>query len=211
MLHPSAADILNELRQAIIDGACPAGTELRQDRLAERHGVDPALIRSALLQLDAEGLVRILPGIGAVVSSISREEIDDVFDLRVILEPRLLRRAIPALTAADFARIETIHHLFIGAVAASDMARWGALNAELHLAIYAHARLPRSLRIVTGLLQTCDRYTRLQLSTTPSPGRAEREHGMLIALCRRGEIDAACRVLTTHIDGVRADLHTALA
>lgn len=210
MLHPSAVAITAGLRKAIIDGACPAGTELHQDALAGEHGVDPAVIRSALLQLDAEGLVRITPGVGAVVSSISREEIDDVFDLRVILEPRLLREAVPALTPADFARIETIHHLFTGAVAAGDMARWGALNAELHLAMYMHARRPRSLRIVTGLLQTSDRYTRLQLSTTPSPGRAEREHGTLIALCRRGEIEAACQVLTAHIEGVRADLHATL-
>ena len=82
MLHPSAVAITAGLRKAIIDGACPAGTELHQDALAGEHGVDPAVIRSALLQLDAEGLVRITPGVGAVVSSISREEIDDVFDLR---------------------------------------------------------------------------------------------------------------------------------
>lgn len=60
--------------------------------------------------------------------------------------------------------------------------------------------------IVTALLQTSDRYTRVQLSTTAAMGTAEREHAQLIALCRAGAVDEACRFLAKHIESVRADL-----
>ena len=57
-----------------------------------------------------------------------------------------------------------------------------------------------------ALLQTSDRYTRLQLSNTKAIGIAEKEHAHLIALCRAQEIDAAYRYLERHIEAVRADL-----
>ena len=52
------------------------------------------------------------------------------------------------------------------------------------MALYAHARQPRTKAIVVALLQTSDRYTRLQLSNTKAMGIAEKEHAHLIALCR---------------------------
>ena len=57
-----------------------------------------------------------------------------------------------------------------------------------------------------ALLQTSDRYTRLQLSNTKAMGIAEKEHAHLIALYRAQEIDAACRYLERHIEAVRSDL-----
>ena len=74
------------------------------------------------------------------------------------------------------------------------------------MALYAHARQPRTRAIVVALLQTSDRYTRLQLSNTKAMGIAEKEHAHLIALCRAGKIDEACRYLERHIEAVRADL-----
>ena len=60
--------------------------------------------------------------------------------------------------------------------------------------------------IVVALLQTSDRYTRLQLSNTKAMGTAEKEHAHLIALCRTLQIDEACRFLAQHIEAVRTDL-----
>src|SRR5687768_12544890 len=92
-----SAAILDQLRKAILDGTYPAGAQLRQDALAETFGVSRIPIREALFQLDAEGLVRIVPQKGAVVSELSVDEIDDVFALRRLLEPRLLAASIPLL------------------------------------------------------------------------------------------------------------------
>ncbi|MBP2230060.1 DNA-binding GntR family transcriptional regulator [Azospirillum agricola] len=202
--------IADQMRQAILNGTHPAGTQLRQDALAEAYGTSRIPVREALFQLEAEGLVRIVPHKGAIVSELSLDEINDVFDLRRILEPRMLAQSIPAFEAEDFAAVGTVHARFEAAIASHDVSHWGALNAEFHLALYARARQPRTLAIVTSLLQTSDRYTRVQLSTTTSMGRAEREHADLIALCRRGDIDAACRFLCDHIETVRGDLLTVI-
>lgn len=201
-----SAAIADQLRKDILDGSHPAGTQLRQDALAAAFGVSRIPVREALFQLEAEGLVRITPQRGAVVADFSVAEIDDVFELRCVLEPRLLLRSAPAFNAEDFARLDEIHNRFIAAIAAKDVTSWGVINEEFHLALYSRADLPRTQTIVASLLQISDRYTRLQLSNTTSMGRAETEHAELIALCRAGNIEEACRFLAQHIGAVRVDL-----
>lgn len=198
--------IAERLRQEILSGQHPSGAQLRQDALAAAYEVSRIPVREALFQLEAEGLVHIEPHKGAVVTSLSLEEVNDVFDLRTELEARLFRASIPELTDTDFTRLDGIQEQFASAIAQRDTLRWGTLNAELHTALYAGARLPRTASIVAGLLQTSDRYTRMQLSTPAAMKRAEREHGDLIRLARKRDIKGACALLVRHIEAVRTDL-----
>jgi DNA-binding GntR family transcriptional regulator len=205
-----SAAIVEQLRRDILDGTYAAGAQLRQDALAASFQVSRIPIREALFQLEAEGLVLIEPHKGAIVSAFSLEEIDDVFDLRVLLEPRLLAPSAPRLTSEDFAEIAQLEAEFKGAIAAQDVARWGQMNARYHLALYRHARLPRTLAIVTSLLQTSDRFTRLQMNRASAMSRAESEHRKLLRLCRDGAVPQACEHLVAHIEKVRQDLHALL-
>ena len=198
--------LINEIRQAILSGRYAAGTQLRQDALAEAYGVSRIPVREVLFQLEAEGLVRIMPQKGAVVSALSREEIDDVFDLRVLLEPRLFLASAPKLDAGDLARLDDKQADYVRAIAAGTVEDYGRLNAELHMAMYHRAEMPRSQQIVASLLQTSDRYTRMQLSSEAAMSRAMTEHAELIGFCRSGEFDKAAVLLADHIASVRTDL-----
>ena len=198
--------IVDRLRQEILDGSYPAGSQLRQDALAQTYEVSRIPVREALFQLEAEGFVRIVPHKGAIVSGLSLDEINDVFELRKLLEPRLLASSVPALTAEDFAAVTGMEAAFEEAMTARDISRWGLLNADFHMALYARATQPRTIAIVSGLLQTSDRYTRLQLQRSSSIERARTEHNELIRLCRVGALKEAGRLLVDHIELVRRDL-----
>jgi DNA-binding GntR family transcriptional regulator len=201
-----SAAIVDRLRGAILGGEHAAGTQLRQDALATAFGVSRIPVREALFQLEAEGLVQMLPHKGAVVTALSMAEIDDVFDLRALLEPRLLENSIPRLSDAQFAALDAIQAAFDAIVDSGDVTRSGTLNAEFHMALYAAAELPRTSAVVSALLQTSDRYTRLQLASTRGLAKAGREHRELLALCRKRDVPAARRLLVAHIEAVRADL-----
>ncbi len=194
------------IRDEILSGARPAGTQLRQEALAVDYGVSRIPVREALFQLEAEGLIQIVPHKGAIVASLSLEEINDVFDLRIMLEVRLLAAALPRMGDEDFARLEAIQSAFVEAVSERNIRRWGELNADFHLALYAGANLPRTITIVTALLQTSDRYTRVQLSSPQAMLRAQSEHKTLIDLCKSKASEAACALLAQHIGAVRDDL-----
>jgi DNA-binding GntR family transcriptional regulator len=195
-----------ELREAILSGAYPAGAQLRQDALAQSFGTSRIPVREALFQLDAEGLVRITPQKGAVVSELSASEIADVFELRAILEPRLLDHALGRGEGIGLDRAEAIHQRFVAATAANDIREWGTLNAEFHMALYEGADLPRTAQMAAALLQTSDRYTRVQLSRPEAMRRAVEEHAALLALCRAGDRAEACGALRSHIMAVGDDL-----
>jgi DNA-binding GntR family transcriptional regulator len=201
-----SAVIADRVREGILAGEHAGGAQLRQDALADAFGVSRIPVREALFQLEAEGLVRMVPHKGAVVSELSLDEVNDVFDLRTLLEPRLLASSAPMLSKADLQGIDRIQRDFVEAIAQRDLARWGSLNADLHMALYARGGQPRTLSIVASLLQTSDRYTRLQLNTPKAMATAEREHAELIALCRAGKVNAACETLKRHIEAVRGGL-----
>jgi DNA-binding GntR family transcriptional regulator len=200
-----------QLRAAVLSGVYPSGAQLRQDALAASFGVSRIPVREALLQLEAEGLVQIVPHKGAVVAGLSKAEVDDVFGLRRLLEVRLLRSSIPLLTDVDFEDLDRIQEAFGGAIRSRDAARWGTLNAELHMALYKRADLPRTSTIVANLLTTSERYTRIQLTGKAAWQRAQAEHGEIIALCRRKETDAACALLEHHVSAVHRDLAAMMA
>ncbi len=201
-----AGAVVDQLREQILSNDHPAGTQLRQDALAASFGVSRIPVREALIQLEAEGLVQMVPHKGAVVTQLSPGEVNDVFDLRVLLETRLFRDSIPRLSDSDFSAIDEIQARFSAAIRARDLSQWGVLNQALHAALYARAELPQTASVVASLLQKSDRYTRVQLSSDKARRRAEREHAHLIELARQHKITEACDCLQSHIETVRADL-----
>ena len=195
-----SAAVAEALRQRILSGTLAPGFQLRQDALAEEFGISRIPIREALLQLEAGGLVKIVPHRGAVVSGLSVEEIEDVFQLRVSLEPQLLILSARHLTPEDFAELRALRDEYSAALAAGQVEHWGELNRRFHLGLLRHAGRPRSLAIVAGLLQDCDRPTRLQLSVTGDVARADMEHTTILDLCEAGEIVAAANLLRIHVE-----------
>jgi DNA-binding GntR family transcriptional regulator len=205
----AAAD---ELRRRILSGELPEGYQLRQDALAAELGVSRIPVREALVQLEGEGLVRIVAHKGAVVSELSAPEIAELFELRGLLEPILLKKSAPKLTPADFAELDLILAEYRKELHTQNPARWGELNTRLHDVLMSRAEQPRTWAIVSSLLQQTDRYTRLQLSlSAESCRRAEEEHEELVRLCKTGDVRGAAALLKRHIDHACEELKTFIA
>lgn len=201
-----SAAVADALRQRILNGELAPGIQLRQDALAEEFGISRIPIREALLQLEAGGLVKIVPHRGAVVAGLSVEEVEDIFQLRVELEPPLLLLSAPHFTEADVLALHTQTREYGAALSAGEIERWGELNRRFHLDLLRFAGRPRSLSIVSALLQDCDRPTRLQLSASGDVARADREHTQIVALCEAGQHRDAADLLRLHIEHAGASL-----
>jgi len=198
-----AASAADAIRRKIFDGQLRDGEPLRQDLLAAEFGISRTPIREALVQLEAEGLIRIEPHKGAVVRGASVSDIEETFELRAILEPMLLARSAPRLTARDFDDIKSILNEYSSELRSHNVHRWGELNTILHARLYARAERPQMQAIVDKLLTASDRYTRLQLLHTDGLRRAEREHAQIVELCRKRDYDAAATLLARHIHSVK--------
>jgi DNA-binding GntR family transcriptional regulator len=201
-----AASAADAIRRKIFDGELKDGEPLKQDLLAAEFGISRTPIREALVQLEAEGLIRIEPHKGAVVRGASVTDIEENFEIRSLLEPILLERSAPALTAADFERIEAILDEYSAELRNHNVKRWGELNTLFHSALYARAERPQMQTIIDKLLAASDRYTRLQLLHTDGLKRAEQEHAQIVELCRKRRFRAAADLLRSHIQVVKASL-----
>src|SRR5690625_146717 len=95
MLHNKVCSVL---RKAILKGELKAGEKLVQSELAEVIGVSRMPIREALRTLEIERLITIEPHKGAVVRSISKHDIEEIYELRTILEPLALRKSVRNLS-----------------------------------------------------------------------------------------------------------------
>ena len=201
-----SAAVADSLRQRILNGDLSPGVQLRQDALAEQFGISRIPVREALLQLEASNLVKIMPHRGAVVTGVSLEELEDIFQLRVQLEPQLLRLSAPHLTPADIQGLREVASAYSDTLTSGEIPRWGELNRRFHLDLLKYAQRPRTLSILSGLLQDCDRPTRLQLSTDEDRARARQEHGRILDLCEAQKIEAAAEALFAHVEHVGTSL-----
>jgi DNA-binding GntR family transcriptional regulator len=196
-----------EIRNGILRGIYPPGSQLRQDGLATELGMSRIPVREALLLLENEGFVKILPHRGAIVAQLSTEEIEELFNIRILLEPFLFERSTPLLTAADFKALRGIQARYALSIDKLDVDSWNELNSEFHLVLYRHARSPRVVATVQNLLKECDRHTRIQLSSIKGArARAVREHGQLLRLCKEGKFAEGARLMRAHIDHIRVGL-----
>jgi DNA-binding GntR family transcriptional regulator len=194
------------IRRKILVGEVAEGESLRQDALAEELGVSRIPVREAFRQLEAEGLVTIVPHRGAVVSAFSLDEVAELFDLRALVEPDLLGRAIARLTDAELGTAADILDRYEKSFSDFDVHLWGEMNKEFHLLLYRPSQRPRTLGLVQNLLVNTDRHVRLQLVATHGVERAQREHRQLLRLCGQKRADKAVALLHRHIIAARDDL-----
>lgn len=198
--------VADRVRHLILSGAIPDGKPLRQDALAEQMGTSRIPVREALSRLESEGLVANYPHRGYVVTGLSREEIVELFDLRAMLEPELIRFAIPRLTDGDKLFAKSILEEYDRALATGDVNQWGDLNRRFHIALYAPSGRARTLEIVKGLLVNADRYTRLVLTIGDGVNKAQEDHDGLLELCCNGAINQAVALTRDHIERTGSEL-----
>jgi DNA-binding GntR family transcriptional regulator len=192
--------VADKLREQIIRGEIAEGAQLRQDAIASRYQVSRIPVREALRQLEAEGLITILPNRGAIVPVLSPDDIEEIFTIRALLEPEVLKSSIPNLMQADFDEAEAVLRRF-----ESDLLKqqhretWGRMNWQFHSILYSRSGRSHFMGIIRNVNSNAERYTRLQLYLTHGIKRANEEHREILEHSRRREVTDACNVLRRHI------------
>lgn len=203
--------VADKLRDQIIRGEIPEGAQLRQDAIATQYHVSRIPVREALRQLDAEGLIAIVPNRGAIVPALSPDDIEELFSIRALLEPEVLKLSIPLLTEEDFSEAAAVLREYVDELRREDhVSSWGRLNWNFHSILYSRAKQPRFMAIIRNVNNSGERYTRLQLYLTHGMKRANEEHHKILELCRQRDVAAACKLLRQHIEHAGESLKQAL-
>ncbi|WP_209507529.1 MULTISPECIES: GntR family transcriptional regulator [unclassified Ruegeria] len=198
--------IANDLRERILNGELAEGEAIRQEALAEEYDVSRMPIREALKRLNAEGLIQWANNRGGSVTKHSLKEIGEIFDLRMLIEVDLFRRAIPQMTSADFARCNEILTQMEASYDENDVGKWGILNYQYHSALYAASQRKLTNELLDRVNLQSDRYVRMHLSVMKQREPAKKEHRELLKLAQAGNVDEACDMLMRHIRRTKEQL-----
>lgn len=192
--------VVDILREKILSGEIKAGEPLRQDALAKEFEVSRIPVREALLQLEAQGLVHFEAHKGATATELSSSKIDELFNMRVLLECFALEKAMEKMTPQAISEAGKILSDFDEALqTGTHVDTWSDLNYAFHETLYKPAELPETLEIIKSLNTKCDRYIRMQLLFTTGVDKAEKEHHEMLEYCAAGNTQAAVDLLKAHI------------
>jgi DNA-binding GntR family transcriptional regulator len=186
-----------QLRESICNGDLAPGTWLRQNEIAERYGVSMTPVREALIMLEREGLVNRHDRRGVVVFHPTVKDLSEIYWIRIPLEALATEKAVPNLTGADWASMQSIidrieeAHQDAGGNAAD-------LNDAFHGIIYDAAGLPRLSSLISRLRSASLVYIRL-VRTFDQTSRNS-EHLAILEACTSRAPKQAARAMSDHLE-----------
>jgi DNA-binding GntR family transcriptional regulator len=186
------------LREGIISGMFPRGSRLKQAEIAERLQLSITPVREALKLLEAEGYVIGDSYRGASVVPFDASASEEVLELRLLLESRLLRGAAEKMTAQDFTELRALADEFEQAFKVGDRAAARGVNYRFHRRLYSMAQMPQTLHFVQILWA---RYPFDLINAVAGRGpEAAREHEDILRSLLAGDVPAAMIAMRKHIE-----------
>jgi len=186
------------LREGIISGLFPRGSRLKQADIAERLQLSITPVREALKLLEAEGYVTGNSYRGACVAPFDASASEEVLELRLLLESRLLRATCEKVSAQDIAELRALADEFEQAFNVGDRAAARGVNYRFHRRLYSIAAMPQTLHFVQILWA---RYPFDLINAVEGRGQeAAREHDAVLAALLDGDASAAMLAMRRHIE-----------
>jgi DNA-binding GntR family transcriptional regulator len=191
--------LVEALRDEIIEGHLVPGHYLRLEEIAPRFDVSTMPVREALRELEVEGLVTIFPHRGAIVTKLSADELQDIYDIRVTLEEMATRLSTPSLTEEILTEltslVEQIDHSH------NDVVTLVKLNHQFHLTLYAASGRSHLCELIRILRYRSQHYlhvfiTESELGHTP---KTQGEHRAILEACKRGDAEQAATLMRNHV------------
>jgi GntR family transcriptional regulator, trigonelline degradation regulator len=195
---PLREAVARTLKRAILDGSLRPGQPISENKIANKLSVSRTPVREAVRMLETEDLVTLLPGRKVIISIPTVQDIEDVYETRLIIESEALRRITPD-------RKELIQELEGYTHAAQEHLKQGnfieleKVNTSFHLAILSALENRTIREFMASLHNKIARLRSYSLTDKKWAAEWEREHQRIIAHLKRGEIESAVDVLHQHL------------
>lgn len=188
--------VTEKIRTAILSGMFKPNERLNQTELAEKLNVSRIPTREALRTLEAEGLVKYFPHRGAVVSLMSPEEIEEVYEIRIVLEASAAQRAVKRMNEAQIQDIRRVQEKM---VKTRDVDAWIGLNDLFHQSIYKPSGWSRLASVIEMLRNLTTPYVRAYVADQSDREGADSEHAEIVAALEARDSVALKAVLRRHL------------
>lgn len=155
-------------------------------------------VREALRMLEMEGLVTFDHNRSVNVNSLSLADLREIYEIRMLLEPLLLTRAVPKL-AADADTMGRLEELIESMDDISDVSAWSDANTAFHWACYEVSDMPRLRTIVLSLWTAVEPFMRLYATGAGGMALAQHEHRDLVRHIKAGDAEKVAETTRQHL------------
>jgi DNA-binding GntR family transcriptional regulator len=201
--EPGYGRLQQLLRDDILEGRILAGSRLKVNEIAARYGSSTNPAREALQGLEGEGLVKIEPNRGARVRNVDEDFVQNIFDIRGLIEPYIVRSFVEFATPEDLDAIRTLQSGCQTAVDEGNYLDFHKYNVKFHAYIIDMHFNDVAIKIMrqhNGWVQALSRKYPLSLAHMR---RSSADHWKLIEAAEKGDPDQAAKIIEQHMGNSR--------
>lgn len=200
--------VLDEVKERIIAGDLPTGARLHERNLSQELGVSRVPLREAILTLAAQGLVEMRPRVGAFVRPMTKHDVEDLFAVRMALEPLAASLAAVNRNEDQLAELARLVDAERSALVAGDDRRGSLVNADFHLEILRASGNELLFAIMAPVQSRIQRLFRRTITSMSE--QLSDDHSEMLNALRAQDADRAAAVARRHVEDTR-EISIALA
>lgn len=195
--------VKHALRAAIVSGELVPGQVYSAPSLGFRFGVSATPVREAMLDLARENLVQTVRNKGFRITEVSERDLDEITEIRLLIEPPMVREVTPAIPETDFPHLRQLAERIVDGARAGDLVAYTEADRQFHLELLSYAgnarinNLVSDLRANTRLFGLASMHERGELVDTA------REHLLIVDTIESRDQAAVERVMREHIAQTR--------
>jgi DNA-binding GntR family transcriptional regulator len=191
--------VFENLKQAIIRGEVAPGDRLVESRLADALDISRTPVREAIHKLEREGLLRRLPKGGFAVMNFSREDIEETFGIRCVLESYAARLAAQNYSEEELLPLEEKLREFQRLLDKGRLDELPRINTEFHNILYALSRSPKLIKMINDLRDQIYRFRRILLEKDKWAEASNNDHQKMLEAIRERNVNRVEKVVKQHI------------
>jgi DNA-binding GntR family transcriptional regulator len=191
--------ILPQIRRDIITGRWPPGERLSEPALCAEFGVSRTPLRDALRLLQAEGLIQLVPHVGAIVTQATGPDIGDKMELLIAIEQLAAFKVARQGSVTTIRTIERLHKNMLTAAERSNAEQYYRLNDDFHRAIVIGAENASLAEAHEGVMWHVHRARHLANMHEPFSRDVGNHHQVIVDTIKRRDGEAAERAIRQHL------------
>ena len=191
--------VFESLKHSIVRGKISSGEWLVESHIAETLGISRTPVREAIHKLEREGLIERQPRGGFTVLGLERDDIEETFGIRSVLEGYAARLAAVKHAAQELEDLENKIDEFQNALDRKKMNLLPAINTEFHDLLYRLSKSPKLINIINGLRDQIYRYRQMILKERKFASTSNLDHKKMLQYIRKRDAEGAERLVRNHI------------
>ncbi len=201
--------VFEKIREDILMGKFKHGEKIVEAKLAEELGVSRTPVREALKQLELDGLVENLPNRGVIVKGITKQDIQDIYTIRIAMEGIAVKWAIERMSEEDLERLKELFELMEFYTFKKDVDKIAELNTQFHELIYNSTKS----RYLEHILKDFQYFMKIpRYKSLRTKGRLEealQEHRAVLNAFIKRDVDEAVNAILKHVNASRENAEKA--